>query len=559
MCSLSATSLSDVNGVGHLAVVEPYVANQNRLWRSVTGQYYTPWSVFGHLTEELGSQLCEPKHGVIRVCDPFAGDGRLPMWIIENLSQKLGLVRWEVHLWDIQRHPLEAAKAKVAALSKRLNVSIDLLIGVGDSFSLASSRMHMFDLVVTNPPWENLKPDRRELAALSVRERGQYVSALRKTDSFLARRFPWSQPSRKFAGWGTNLARVGTELAATITGADGLLALITPASILSDGISQPLRSWLFDRFRLMDIAYFPAEAKAFPGADVRIATTLWRREPRAKLQPVVTIYDSQFGIVERGKPPFARSFHSARHNALPFAQGLRGAALANDLAHLPTFADLEGPGSSQLWAGRELDETGIKYHLVERPQGDFIKGYMIERFRVRQSPTHQVEKAGWKRPPSVAFERIAWRDISRPNQKRRVQAAVITAGWIAGNSLGVAHFRDGNKASLRFLLGIMSSCVFECQLRSSLATGHVSLSALRLVRIPPLDLSSPNARRFVAAVAARTAGDEKVEPEIEALAACLYGLGRNQLQDVLCCFPKLCDAERDEILKAYSRLHGATP
>ena len=238
--------------------------------------------------------------------------------------------------------------------------------------------------------------------------------------------------------------------------------------------------------RLVDVAYFPAEAKLFGSADIATSTLVWRLGERQGVEPNLTRYDKDLRKLDAQKTAIHPRFLRETDYVLPVSLGAEAIGLMQRLsAEFPAWKELEGRGSTSLWAGREIDETGHTTWLSSQGTGPlFIKGRMIDRFRIREAPRLRVAKDGWAPPASVRFERIAWRDISRPNQKRRVIASLIEPGWTAGNSLGVAHFRDGNRAALRGLLGVMSSLVFEFQLRGHLATGHVSLSSLRKVRPP---------------------------------------------------------------------------
>ena len=64
---------------------------------------------------------------------------------------------------------------------------------------------------------------------------------------------------------------------------------------------------------------------------------------------------------------------------------------------------------------------------------------------------------------------------------------IIPAGWVAGNSLHVAYYRDGDPVRLRALYAVLSSLVFEFQVRCRLATGHMSLGIVRSSRVPTLN------------------------------------------------------------------------
>jgi Alw26I/Eco31I/Esp3I family type II restriction m6 adenine DNA methyltransferase len=219
---------------------------------------------------------------------------------------------------------------------------------------------------------------------------------------------------------------------------------------------------------------------------------------------------------------------------------------------LPTFGGLE-EDENGLWAGRELDESHLASKLGSSGRYPFIKGRMIQRFAVVEAPGSFVRATAFSGSASVAHERIAWRDVTRNSQKRRIIATIIPATWVAGNSLGVAYFRREEPYRLRALLGLMMSFPFEYQLRSLLSTGHVSLSTLRKIHLPSL-VRTPTLSSLVKCVDRCIGGDAASEASVEAAAAAAYGLSRNDLAEMMALFPRVTPEERRHVLDEFDHL-----
>ena len=526
-------------------------------FKKASGRYYTSRLVGSRLirvvTKTLGT--IAQKGETVRVVDPFGGDGRLLDWLITSWwGQAQSPLRWNVTIWDLNDHGFPPARERfqrIAAMGVDINADFKRV----DSFREACHYEGAFDIVLTNPPWELLKPDRRELDRLPKALHRNYIEKMRSYDHWIAKQYPRSQPQQKFAGWGTNLSRTGLEVCLHLTRKGGLVGAVLPASILADHQSWRLRKHLLVDHAVLDFAYYPAEAKQYGKADVSSITMVLKHSgPTSPCVPILT-----HGVKNIGKQTtisLDQKHLEQVDYVLPVAFGTGAMDLLASLAsRLPKWHQLESAPESPLWAGRELDETGSAGWLQDsiRELPPFIKGRMIERYRIRCEPNKGVARSGWGPPPSTAYARIAWRDVSRSNQKRRMIATLIPPNWVAGNSLGVAYFRSGNEVALRALLAVMNSTVFEFQLRAYLATGHVSLSSLRKVALPSFE----RLRRetFLAELVSTVLnGDSCSDASIDAyVAKRLYHLRLEEYSTVLSFFQKITESERTAFLTAFQK------
>lgn len=543
----------------HLEYLKERHGDKTRFLTRAAGQYYTGEEVGRRLAREVAEafHIAHSATSAIKVVDPFLGDGRLIGWLIEAWYEAgFPDVRWQVDGWDISDAGFDRANADLRRLAADLQIKLRTKFSVGDAFATALKKRGCFDIVVTNPPWELLKPDRRELKSLAPASREQYVARMRTYDQWLTQNYPRSQPKRKFAGWGTNLSRVGLDASLAIVRVGGVAGVVMPASFLADDQTSKLREAVLTSHCLHSVCYYPAESKLYGGADV--ASIAIAMEVGAR--PAASVAIANF-------KPATRTFDEARieldHGALrgvdyvmPVSFGANALSILNRLAQqFPSWRHLESTCPGALWAGREIDETGVTECLgpPRKHAPLFVKGRMIGRYETVEEPSQALIKSGWTPPSSSRFRRIGWRDVSRPSQKRRMIATLIEPGWVAGNSLGVAFFRDLAEAPLLSLLGVMNSLAFEFQLRAHLATGHVSLSSLRKVAVPSMATLKGDRRLPKLVAAALHSGDSSAFAVDAYVAKVMYGLTLSEYETIISAFDLLTKSERKLYVTHYQK------
>lgn len=510
-----------------------------------SGKFYTPQEIALPLIDQIieAADLNKRK-GTVSIIDPFCGDGRLLKWLIQKINNKN--ITLEVHLWDYDKDAVDHAYLETLKISKDFKGIIKIYQKKIDSFSeFFNDHEGRYDIVITNPPWEIVKPDPSELVTiLDKKTQEEYINSLKEFSNRLTIDFPLSRPSKSYGGWGVNLARVGTELAIRLTKEMGVTALVTPSSIFADQSSSEIRRWIFEQNNLVSLNIFPAEFKLFKNVDQPSVSFILKRSEKQKTLKICNYPDNENIIIKDLKSLLEETGYIL---PISIASSLSQLKLLSSLAHFPKLSDLAE--TEQIWIGRELDETNYKSWISFEGQHRFLKGRNVDRFLLEDENEMFINQATIKcaLPNSINYHRVAWRDVSRPTQKRRVIATMIPPGYVTGNSLGVLHVRDSsNQEKLKALLGLISSFVFEFQLRAHLATAHVSAGVMKNMRVP--EWSKKLEMEISNLVHSRLEGDPLSEARMEIFIAKSYGLDQDQFADILSAFPKVTPEEKSFLL-----------
>ncbi len=541
-------------GLNHLEIARNYFDQSKKsLIKKSTGKFYTPIEIGKPLAKSVLKHFSLPKKTSISVIDPFCGDGRLVIWLLEALKEQ-NLCHLNITLWDYDEFAVNQAKENVKKVADKFGLSFSVNSKRVDTFTefLKDNYENSFDIVITNPPWDVVKPDKLELKHLDNQAHTEYVVSLKQFSNRLLNDYPTSKPSQMYGGWGVNLARVGSEIAFRLAKNGGVIGLVSPASLLADQNSVSLREWMFQNNHNKEINYFPAESRLFDGVDVASISLV---TIKGALQDGILLnsFDKYANNISQEELEIPLDFLRSIDYKIPISFGSKSRNVDQLLKFqkLPSFEELENLELGGLWSGRELDETNHTSWITNIGRYPFVKGRMIDRFvSLKSSDMYIGESKISDIPKSANTYRIVWRDVSRPTQKRRIIATIIPPNYVTGNSLGVAYFKnDHNLSKLFALLGIMSSLVFEFQVRSLLATSHISLGVLRKTHIPNF-----SDKKFVDKISKlvkdRINGNEDAEKAIEVLVALSYGCTKENFSNIINAFPKLDETYKDELISS---------
>lgn len=502
----------------------------------LTGRFYTPHAVADRLAGFSADAGCPET-----VCDPFCGDGRLVLAWLRHQSSRGPIRRLrQISLWDCDADAVREAAGRVRAelaLMEADRVVVDARHG--DTFLREDTGR--FDLVITNPPWEQLKPDSRD----GVGDGSRYRAEIQDYAGALAARFPDAATSRRrsIGGYTINLARAGAMAAARLTADGGALLIVLPSTIFADQVSGDFRRHFFSALAVRQIDFYPAEARLFRGVDQSFVTVAARRAHGSpaftlrRFRPDLSVADIREHVPAGQDEPLPLAVGGAEHELIRQVRGRH-----------PQARWLEDDLRFGLRLGRELDETRIAEAFAPAGGGvPFVKGRDISRFAMVARDLPRIDPALRRIPPSALEARVAWRDVSRPSQKRRVHACIVPPGMVTGNSLGIARFRSPLPHLLETFMAVMNSIVFEVQVRGRLATNHVSQGVVRHCAIPFGLFECADGRARLAELA-REGADPRHAAALEIMVARAYGLGRDEFASLLRPFDKLPADETGPLL-----------
>ncbi len=231
------------------------------------GKFYTDYAVAEEMIDRVVTELGQHnKTESIRIIDPFCGDGRLIIKLLQVMAERR-VTKPEtlyIYLWDVDESSVKSAEKAIRETAAQYNFNVQVTAEKTDTFVSCFEVEGTFDVCVTNPPWGLLKPLKLFNSRCNEEELETYKASIAGYDDYMRQEYLVSQPTSKFGRWGTNLGRCGLEVALRLISSTGVCGFVSPASLFNDQVSIPFRKlncMRGQRLKAVMLRIFPKQQK----------------------------------------------------------------------------------------------------------------------------------------------------------------------------------------------------------------------------------------------------------------------------------------------------------
>jgi len=475
------------------------------LRRKQTGSYYTASDLTYAMMEELVKGLPSHKRNrlyELRFLEPCVGQGSFVfayLLVVEGLKfsreQYQTLIN-NIYVCDINQAALDfyCASLKEFALC-RFDIILDdtyfdehvkckgLLFNLEDDAPdytaidsvFGSDTLNSFDIVVTNPPYKNLKAERSHYStdAEYNSDKARYARIKEQASRCLRYSVKGVNNIYKF---------FVEEIIERYATKDGIVSLLIPSSILTDKTCEQLRKRIFNTSAIKSIKTIGEESSVVDAQQALSALLIFKSEtsktidicrhygsPQSSNLTVETTsaVDVSLGYsiivlesAEYRKLQTLKAFPKIRE--LPFVVNMRGEL---DLTANKGSIVNENTGYPLL-RGRNI----AFYHLDGIPSGDYVDQGFVK----------ASAKKGF-----INDERLICQQIANMSKERRLTFAVVPKNHVLGNSCNfIAVQENSHGIDLYFLLGLLNSSVMNWYFKIQSSNNHINNYEIDTFPIP---------------------------------------------------------------------------
>lgn len=458
------------------------------------GAFYTSKEIVSTMCERTFAQLPITKRkSTFKALDFAAGTGNFYFQTLMETARFLGISQLEsalkhVHGFDKDATALSICKLKACyllpisqvidlkELAKNLRQADFIEFGItnfntqlrmlGPSVHANSVLSDKYDVILSNPPYLNLKYNKPKVSTLPDSAHN-YLSASTKN---LVQKIRQSGAFRFSSSGMLNLYRLSIDMMLSMVNTDGIITVICPSSIFADKTALLLRKELLYNCDLSEITYFREDAKLFEGVtQSTVIFTAQKSPPTSSLK--ITNSGHSFAI---SKSLIPKCFPETNEIPLIDEVGWKIIMKLNKqqkLADLPFFRNKRGEldlslhkefitsknTSYQLIRGNRLKAAGI-----DRQHEEFVKIESFKKIKSEDYINHDFENL-----------RLVCNQISNVDSKQRLRFLQCQPKDIIANSCNYLSVTD-TSVPLDFYLTQLNSPILNWFFRTISGNNHIN-------------------------------------------------------------------------------------
>lgn len=547
------------------------------LVRRRTGSYYTSLDLAIPMVQELIGSLPEEKRRALHTLtflEPCVGTGNFVFAYIMLASEGLSAghiveLLNNIYVCDINAQALYSYKTTLRSFVQKhfgLRLAPDYFKNhVGDgvlfdvtaaspeyiplSAAFGTGAPERFDIVMTNPPYKNLKAELNHYASPAEKRidtvRYAYVSQQAK------KLLPLS------AAGTLNLYKLFVEeIVERYAAPDALVSLLVPNSLLTDKTCEQLRAQIVRSYHVASVKNIP-ENNRFVQAHQALSAVLIDKNSGPDDTRLTNICTSYTTTTEEVASVYIREVATASNGYTILALSQHELAIVQKMmAHpqlktLPCIVNLRG----------ELDVTADKAAIssTETPYR-LLRGRNIGYYRTQPAPgghyayaTEVFVKRSAKRA-YIEAERLACQQISNIAKERRLAFTKVAPFSVLANSCNfIAVTPNEYGIDAHYLLGLLNSKLMNWFFKLHSSNNHINNYEIGNFPVPIHGQGIQRISRLAAQLdgGANTA----ILDEIDTIVSELFGIGTDNAGSVL----QHTHAEKDIYVRALADMRHMVP
>ena len=449
--------------------------------RKLTGVYFTGQLIAQQMIEEIVSELSKTKILKSNFFEPCHGCGVFIFVYLEQLK-KFNFTKKEFKQILQNIYGSESSDFISAIFIKLYKRYCDLSFGINIDelnisqnfrssllFDLSQDEMtytniktvfnKKFDIIVTNPPYKNLKA---ELGHFET----EYLKEVEKRKYEYIKKYVKANLTLSSVGQ-INLYKIFfEELIANSLNSNGLISLLIPSSFLSELSSTKLRKEIITEFNTLKINFVPEDSKEVSATQAMISILINKRSPKNELR----LSDFQ----QKNTYSLDTQYINEKNN---YSMYLLTELDYKNLIKLESYPKIKDSDFIKNHRG-EFDLTLNKTFISNSSELKLIKGKNISEFKFLSSVEQYVHKDFLKytqKLQDINSQRIVGQQISNMKTNKRLKFAIVSRGNILGNSCNYLIVNQNqycltNKA----LLAQLNSDIINWYFKSKSSNNHIS-------------------------------------------------------------------------------------